>query len=194
MKFFSYLYNKTISWSKHRYAPYYLAGVSFAESSFFPIPPDVMLISMGLAKPKSAWQYAFITTIFSVLGAVVGYAIGLFAMEFIYPLVIKLHYQHTYSQVVNWFTVYGIWIIFLAGFSPIPYKLFTIAAGALQMAFLPFIFASIIGRGLRFFLVSAIMYYYGQHLHNGLQKYVDLLGWSVILIFLFVFIYLKWNF
>ncbi len=194
MRFFSYLYNKTIAWSLHKHAPYYLAGVSFAESSFFPIPPDVMLISMGLAKSEHAWRYAFIATVCSVLGGILGYCIGYFAIELIHPFLSQSHYHGTYQQVVHWFQTYGIWVIFLAGFSPIPYKIFTIAAGALQMAFFPFLFASVIGRGLRFFLVSAIMYFYGQRLHNGLRKYVDAIGWSVVALFVLGFFLYKWNY
>ncbi|KTD19518.1 DedA family protein [Legionella israelensis] len=192
MKFFSTLYQKTIAWSQHRHAPYYLAAVSFAESSFFPIPPDVMLLSMGLAKPEKAWQYALITTLFSVIGGILGYCIGWFSIKFIYTYLVYFHYEDSYQQVVSWFQYYGVWMIFLAGFSPIPYKLFTIAAGALQMAFFPFLLASIIGRGLRFYLVSTIMYLYGAKLHNGLGKYIDVIGWSSVIVFVIVFLIMKW--
>lgn len=194
MRFFSYLYNKTISWSKHPRAPYYLAAVSFSESSFFPIPPDVMLISMGLAKPENSWHYAIITTFFSVLGGILGYCIGLFGMELIEPFLNNGHSLESYEMIVSWFQRYGVWVVFLAGFSPIPYKLFTIAAGALQMSFLPFILASVVGRGLRFFLVSAIMFYYGHKLNNGLSKYIDSIGWSLLAIFVIVFFIIKMNY
>lgn len=192
MRLFSMLYQQMIYWSRHRHARYYLASVSFAESSFFPIPPDVMLISMGLAKPEKAWQYAFITTFFSILGGAFGYYIGFFAIEFIHSYIVHFHYEDSYLQIVNWFQQYGIWIIFLAGFSPIPYKLFTIAAGALQMAFIPFLIASVIGRGLRFYLVSTIMFYFGLQLDKGLRKYIDRLGWMVAAIFIVVFFLIKW--
>ena len=120
LKIFSYLYDKTIFWSAHRHAPYYLAGVSFAESSFFPIPPDVMLISMGLASPKRSWNFACIATLFSVIGGLFGYMIGLYGMEFIEPYLVHSAYQESYQQIMNWFTQYGVWIIIVAGFTPVP--------------------------------------------------------------------------
>lgn len=187
MKFFSYLYNKTILWSQHRHAPYYLAGVSFAESSFFPIPPDVMLLSMGLAHPDRAWRNAFIATLFSVVGGLFGYVIGHFGIELMKPYLEVMGLSQSYQQVVSWFQQYGIWIIFIAGFSPIPYKLFTVAAGALSMAVLPFTLASIVGRGMRFYLVSFILHRYGSKLHQGLQKYMDWIGWGVVILFLILF-------
>ncbi len=188
MKLFSYLYNLTIRWSKHKNAPYFLAGVSFAESSFFPVPPDFMLISMGLAKPEKSWRYAFITTLFSVIGGILGYIIGVFAFELIHHVLIQAGYMSAYNQVVGWFNQYGIWIIFLAGFSPIPYKIFTIAAGALSMSFIPFLLASIVGRGMRFYLVSLILHRYGAALHQNLRKYIDGIGWSILFIFGMVFL------
>ncbi len=191
MKIFSYLYDKTISWSGHRHAQYYLAGVSFAESSFFPIPPDVMLISMGLAAPKRSWRYAFIATFFSVIGGIIGYLIGLYGIELIKPWLISSHYEASYHQVVHWFEHRGVWVVILAGFTPLPYKLFTITAGAMQMAFVPFLVGSIIGRGMRFFLVSAVLYFAGDRIQGHLRRYVDMLGWSMILIFVMVYIYIK---
>ena len=126
-----------VQWSGHQHAPYYLAGVSFAESSFFPIPPDVMLISMGLAKPKSSWLYALITTLFSVLGGIFGYIIGHYFIEFIGPWIAQSAWKEKYDLIQHYFLLHGILTIFIAGFSPIPYKLFTIAAGAMSMPFLP---------------------------------------------------------
>ena len=192
MKIFSYFYQQTLNWSAHRHARYYLAGVSFAESSFFPIPPDVMLISMGLAKPKSAWHYALIATLFSVMGGIFGYMIGYFGFELIRPYILASSYAPTYEKVCNLFDTYGVWIVFLAGFSPIPYKLFTVAAGALQMALFPFIIASFISRGLRFFLVSGLLYFMGEGLEKKLRRFIDVIGWSVVLIAVFVYITFKW--
>lgn len=191
MNLFSYLYDKTLSWSSHQHAPFYLAGVSFAESSFFPIPPDVMLISMGLATPKKSWQYALIATLFSVLGGVFGYLLGMFFIESIEGWLLASPYKTSYLQVVQWFKYYGIWVVFAAGFSPIPYKLFTIAAGALSMPFFPFLGASLVGRGLRFFLVSSILYYLGDRLKSSIRKYIDLLGWISVLLIIVGFIVFK---
>jgi len=191
MRIFTYLYDKTIQWSSHNHAPYYLAGVSFAESSFFPIPPDVMLISMGLAKPQRSWQYALITTVFSVLGGIFGYLIGYYGMSIIGPWIAASSLNASYHQVESWFILHGVLVIFIAGFSPIPYKLFTIAAGALSMAFLPFVFASFLGRGLRFFLVSTVMYFMGERLQTKLRQYVDIVGWSVLALLLIVMVFMK---
>lgn len=188
---FTRLYDTTIRWSGHRHAPYYLAGVSFAESSFFPIPPDVMLISMGLAHPKRSWYYAFITTLFSVLGGMFGYLIGYFGMEIITPWIEASSLNASYHLVESWFIKHGILVIFIAGFSPIPYKLFTIAAGALSMAFIPFVLASLLGRGLRFFLVSTVMYFLGERLQNKLRLYVDYVGWGMLLLLTLGFIWIK---
>ncbi|WP_133131259.1 YqaA family protein [Legionella yabuuchiae] len=193
MKFFSYWYDKTIAWSAHRHAPYYLAAVSFAESSFFPIPPDVMLLSMGLAKPSSSWRYALIALVFSVLGGIFGYFIGYLGIELIEPLLKSSSYAASYDKVAGWFNYYGVWIVILAGFTPLPYKLFTITAGVMQMPFFPFILGSILGRGLRFFLVSAIMYCAGERIQARLRYYVDWIGWSTIIIFVIVYCFYRWK-
>ena len=151
---FTALYNRTMLWAQHRQAPWYLGALSFAESSFFPIPPDVMLAPMALATPKRAWQFALITTITSVLGGLLGYGIGLFLFQTVEPFLHQWGYWDKYLLAVEWFEQWGFWAIFLAGFSPIPYKIFTISAGAIAMALGPFIIASCIGRGARFFLVG----------------------------------------
>src|SRR5688572_8154009 len=117
IKIFSYLYEKMLVWSSHHRAPYYLAGVSFAESSFFPIPPDVMLMSMGLAKPKRSWRFAFIATLFSVLWGMFGYLIGFFGMKVIQPYLMTSSYAPYVKQVMDWFEHQGVWMVVFAGFS-----------------------------------------------------------------------------
>ncbi len=169
-----------MAWSRHPKAPWFLGGLSFAESSFFPIPPDVMLAPMCLAAPKRAWRFAFLTTAASVLGGMLGYAIGYFAFSAIEPYLRESHYWDTYQTAVKWFGDYGFWAVFVAGFSPIPYKVFTIAAGALSMAFGPFVLASAIGRGARFYLVAALMAWGGPKMEAALHKYVDRLGWATV--------------
>ena len=182
MKLFSPLYDRVMRWSHHRHAPGYLAGLSFAESSFFPIPPDVMLAPMTLANPSRAWYLATLTTIASVLGGVLGYFIGLFAFEMIEPLLQDAGYYPKYLQAKEWFDNWGFWAIFLAGFSPIPYKVFTITAGVISMALLPFVLASMIGRGARFFLVAALMAWGGKSMEEKLRKNIDRLGWLTVLL------------
>jgi len=167
-------------WAAHRHAQWYLAALSFAESSFFPIPPDVMLAPMALADTKKAWRYALITTVFSVLGGAAGYAIGMFAFDLVQPLLEKAGYMDNYQLAVGWFEEWGVWVVFVAGFSPIPYKLFTIAAGVVSMAFPPFVIASIIGRGGRFFIVAGLMAWGGARMDLLLRQYVDRIGWAVV--------------
>ena len=183
MKLFSPLYKKVMLWSRHRLAVRYLFGLSFAESSFFPIPPDIMLAPMSLAKPQKAMYYAFLTTIASVLGGALGYLIGMGFYEWVKPFIEgQGHWAEKYQITRQWFEQWGIWAVFIAGFSPIPYKIFTITAGILQMQFLPFIAASLIGRGARFYLVAFLMKAGGEKMEQKLEKYIDFLGWLVILL------------
>lgn len=178
---FSQLYQRVLNWSRHQYAVYYLAAISFAESSFFPIPPDVMLAPMALANRKRAWYYGTITTVFSVLGGIFGYLIGLYAFEpIVLPVIDYFGYTEKFAHAEGWFNKYGVWIVFVAGFSPIPYKVFTVAAGVMHMAFLPFVIASIIGRGARFYLVCALIVLGGQKLEDHLKQYIDLIGWVTV--------------
>lgn len=180
MKLFSLLYHKTLQWSAHPKAPYYLGGMSFAESSFFPIPPDIMLMPMSLAKPERAFYYAWITTLFSVLGGLLGYAIGYFGMDIISPWLLEMGYGEKIESAKQFFLDYGVWVVFLAGFSPVPYKIFTITAGATFMPLLPFVIASFFGRGARFYLVAGLMKYGGKRLEPVIQKWVDWIGWLLI--------------
>jgi membrane protein YqaA with SNARE-associated domain len=191
MKIFAPMYDKVLSLSAHKHAPRYLAGLSFAESSFFPVPPDVMLAPMSLAKPKSAWNYALIATLGSVVGGVFGYLIGYFAIEAIEPWIYKAGYGVSFERAQEWFEHWGVWVVFLAGFTPIPYKVFTITAGALAMSFLPFALASFVGRGARFFLVAGLIRWLGPRVEEKLRYYIEVIGWaSVVLI---VLIALLWD-
>ncbi|MET0109272.1 MAG: YqaA family protein [Candidatus Thiodiazotropha sp.] len=191
MPLFSSLYARTMQWSRHPHAPAYLAGLSFAESSFFPIPPDVMLAPMSMAQPKQAWFFAGLTTLASVIGGMLGYLIGVYAFDLVQPWLHSLGYWEGYLNTKAWFGEWGFWAIFLAGFSPIPYKIFTITAGVIGMAFLPFVVASIIGRGARFFLVAALMAWGGARMEKVLHRYVDRLGWILVIAFLVLIFYLK---
>jgi membrane protein YqaA with SNARE-associated domain len=179
---FQKLYDKTLQWSRHRHAAKYLFAISFAESSFFPIPPDVMLAPMALSQPDKAFRFALLTTIASVLGGMFGYAIGYFMFDSIAPWLQTTHYWESYLLAKSWFEQWGFWAVFVAGFSPIPYKAFTIAAGALSMVFLPFVLASIIGRGGRFFLVAMLLAAGGEKLESKLREYMDRLGWATVAI------------
>jgi len=180
MKLFSPLYRLALVWARHRHAPWYLGGMSFVESSFFPVPPDVMLAPMCLAQPHRAWHLALLTTLTSVAGGLLGYAIGYFAIDALLPWLQESRYWPAYQTAVEWFGQWGFWAVFIAGFSPIPYKVFTIAAGGLSMALLPFTTACRVRRGARFFLVAALMAWGGARMEAALHRHVDRLGWATV--------------
>jgi len=181
VKIFSALYEWTLKWAEHKFAPRILAVLTFAESVFFPIPPDVLLAPMVMAQRDKAWRFATITTIASVLGGIVGYGLGYLMFEpWIQPLITEFGYQARFDKAMLWFSEWGVWVVFIAGFSPIPYKLFTVSAGFLSMAFLPFLLASAIGRGMRFFMVAGIIRWGGAAMEKKLKQWVDVLGWLVV--------------
>jgi len=181
-RLFSRLLEHVITWSRHPHAPWYLGGLSFAESSFFPIPPDVMLAPMVLAERERAWKLALITTVASVAGGLAGFLIGALAIDWVSPWLERLGYMDKFVLARDWFTDWGFWAILIAGFSPIPYKIFTIAAGAMSMALVPFALASVVGRGARFFLVAGLIYWGGETFERNLRRYVDIIGWIVVLL------------
>lgn len=182
MKLFSPLYARVMAWSRHPRAPWYLGVLSFAESSFFPVPPDVMLAPMCMANPRRAWFLALLTTLTSVAGGLFGYAIGYLALDAVMPWLRESSYWPAYQTAVTWFERWGFWAIFVAGLSPIPYKVFTIAGGALSMALIPFTVGSIIGRGMRFFLVAGLMAWGGARMEALMHRYVDRLGWATVIL------------
>lgn len=188
MSIFSACYKAAMRWSRLPNAPRYLAMLSFAESSFFPIPPDVMLAPMSLANPYKAMRFAAITTVASVLGGVFGYLIGLYLFEWVSPWLQTSRYMPAFQTAFAWFEQYGFWAVLVAGFSPIPYKVFTIAAGVLSMTFLPFVLASLIGRGARFFLVAGLMKWGGSAIEEKLHQSIDRIGWTMVAIIAIGFI------
>lgn len=181
MRIFEPLYDRVMGWSCHRHATRYLAGLSFAESSFFPVPPDVMLAPMAAARPREALRLAWITTVFSVLGGVLGYLIGVLAFELVAPWITDMGHGENLDLAKEWFAVWGVWVVLIAGFSPVPYKLFTVTAGALAMPLLPFVIASLFGRGARFFAVALLMAWLGPHADRHLRPYMERLGWLSVL-------------
>jgi len=185
------LYDRVIAWSAHRRAPSILAALSFAESSFFPIPPDVMLIPMCLARPLKGWAYASLCTLFSVLGGMAGYLIGKLAFSWIEPWLMASSYAGIFTDAVAAFETWGFWYILLAGFTPIPYKVFTISAGVVGMPGLAFVLGSVVGRGGRFFLVAALIRLGGENLAANMRRYIDLIGWVTIALAVVVFVIMK---
>lgn len=183
MRIFTHLYDKVLLWAKHPLALRYLCVMSFSESIFFPVPTDVMLAPMVLSKPERAWFLAMIATITSVLGGIVGYYLGFYLFEsLIEPHLLAWGYQALYEQTFRWFADYGLWVVFIAGFSPIPYKVFTITAGVMQLSIIPFALISLISRAGRFFLVAALMRWGGSSMKEKLRDYIDAIGWTVVVI------------
>ena len=173
------LYDWTLSLAERRTAPAWLAGISFAEASFFPIPPDVLLIPLCLGAVRKALKFALICSIASVLGGIAGYCIGAFAwdnaQDFFYRYVPGFS-PEGYLKVEAWYAEWGWAIVFLAGFSPIPYKIFTIASGALGMAFLPFVLASAASRSARFFIVALLLAWFGEPMKERIDRHFNVLA------------------
>jgi membrane protein YqaA with SNARE-associated domain len=169
------LYDWMMGLAGGRLAPHALFWVSFAESSFFPIPPDVMLIPMVLKERAKAWFYAGLATVASVIGGVFGYAIGFFLLESIGRPVIDFYgLSAKFDQAAAWFNDYGVPILIIKGMTPIPYKLLTITAGAVHMNLLAFVGASIIARAMRFFLVAGLLYWFGEPIRTFIEKRLTL--------------------
>jgi membrane protein YqaA with SNARE-associated domain len=157
-------------------APTALFWVSFIESSVFPIPPDVMLIPMAIANRLKAWWYATIATIGSVLGGLLGYAIGYFLFDLVgQPILGFYGYGDKFQEFAAQYNEYGAWIVFMAGLTPFPFKVITIASGTTSMNIFVFILASIVGRASRFFAVAALLYFFGQPIREFIERYFGIL-------------------
>ncbi len=188
MRPFHSIYNKILDYSSSRFAILWLSAISFLESIILPVPlQDLLLASMSLRNRSKAFYFATICTIASVLGAVLGYYIGVQAENHILPILINLDYESKFETAQMYFQTYGIYIILIAGFTPIPYKVFTIAAGMMSMSLLPFVVFSLIARGARYFLISFLVRKFGKMADAWLNKYIDWLGYFlIILIALFI--------
>ncbi|TNF90527.1 MAG: DedA family protein [Gammaproteobacteria bacterium] len=181
MQVFENIYHGVIRFSRRNDAPYYLSLLSFVESFILPFPPpDVMLAPMAVARPALALRFAALTLFFSVLGGLVGYLIGAFLFDLAQPLIAEWGYQARFETVMDWFEQWGFWAVLVAGFSPVPYKIFTIAAGVLNLAIVPFVLASIIGRGARFFLLAWCLAKFGPAIETRLIKYIEFIGWAIV--------------
>lgn len=168
------LYNKTMALAGHPQAIFLLGAVSFIEASFFPIPPDVMLIPMVLMNPSRAWLFALVATAFSVLGGIFGYIIGTFSYEHIAePLLYSLGKEAQMVDFSNKYNEIGFWAVITAGISPIPYKVVTIMSGATNLNFAVFLGASMASRGLRFFVVAGLLHFYGHAIRDFIERYLN---------------------
>ena len=186
MRPFHSVYSKILDWSTSRFAILWISLINFLESSILPLPlQDLLLASMSLKNRSKAFYFAAICTVASVLGAVVGYYIGVYAINLIMPMLDKFNYMPELYSAEKYFNKYGIWIILIAGFSPIPYKLFTITAGMMAMPIIPFVALSLVARGARYFLISYLVRKLGKMADTWLNKYIDWLGYFLIIIIAF---------
>lgn len=185
------LYEWTMDLAAHRHARWGLALVAFVESSVFPIPPDVALIPMILARRDLAWTYALICTIASVFGGAFGYAIGYFLYDTVGLAILNFYgYTQAFESFAAQYNEWGIWIVLIAGFTPFPYKVITIASGVTGLSFPVFMLASLVARGARFFIVAGLLYWFGAPIKNFIEKYFGILSivFMVLLIGGFVLI------
>ncbi|HKJ21021.1 MAG TPA: YqaA family protein [Woeseiaceae bacterium] len=180
MTLFRPLYDLVLKWSRHPHAERYLGAMSFAESSFFPIPVDVMLAPMCLAEREHWVRFASIATVFSVLGGLGGYAIGWGMFEAIEPWLRDTHYWEDFEVASQWLNDYGVWVVFAMGFSPLPYKVATIAAGVAVINLPGFFIGSLVGRAARFFLVAGLVRLGGDKFESTLSRYVERIGWATV--------------
>jgi membrane protein YqaA with SNARE-associated domain len=199
---FKNLYKKCLDLAAHKSSNFFLGVVSFIESSFFPIPPDVMIIPMVIAKKKSYLKIFLIASIFSVLGGIFGYMLGALFLDFAMNVIEFYGYENKVSSLKNSLSKgdgFLTWlsILFLAGFTPLPYKAFTIASGLIGFNILIFIIVSLISRSLRFFLISYLSYRFGdlftEFMNKHGSKWFTVLGLLIVLIFIIIFLILKFN-
>ena len=176
MKIFRNLYNWTLDQSSKKYAPWFLAFISFVESSFFPIPPDIILIPMIIAKRTKAFLYAFVCTISSVLGGLFGYLIGYALFNSIGIILVNFYGMTEYIEnLKEYYNNYGIWFVLIAGFTPLPFKIITIASGLFQLNLIIFILCSLVARGGRFYLIAGLLYLFGEAIKKFIDRYFNFL-------------------
>ena len=195
MKIIKKLYDWVLHWAETPYAVPALFLLSFSESSFFPVPPDVLLIALAISIPQKSFKYAAICSVASVLGGILGYYIGVYGYETVgKPIVDFYHGQETMDKVKMWYEQYGFWGILIAAITPIPYKVFTIASGVFKFDFLSFLSASIIGRSFRFFVVAGLIWKFGPVIKKFIDKYFNLLSFAFIVLLVGGFILIKYVF
>ena len=187
------LYDWTLHWAYTRYGTPALAVVAFVESSFFPIPPDVLLIALAAGRPRRAFVYALVATIASVLGGLFGYLLGALFMDTVGDSILSLyHLEKHFAFVQEKYQETAFWAVFTAGLTPIPYKVFTLAAGAAQISVPVFVVASVLGRGARFFGVAALIYFLGPTVREWIERYFDRLAILFVLLLVGGFFAVRW--
>jgi membrane protein YqaA with SNARE-associated domain len=189
------LYDWVRHWAQTPYGPIALFTLAFCESSFFPIPPDVLLIALAVTAPKKSFQYALSCSIGSVLGGVLGYLIGWHFMAGIGHKIIEFYgLTAKVDYIAALYQQYDAWAIAIAGFTPIPYKLFTISAGAFKVNFTVFIITSLLSRAARFFIVGALIYWLGPKIQAFIDKYFDILAITFMVLLVAGFVLIKYVF
>ena len=192
MKFFQGWLDKLWELSATRGAEKVLMGVSFTEAIFFPVPPDLLLIPMGLAKREKAFRLAFICLAASLVGGIVGYVLGYFFMQVLgFPILKFYGLMDKYALIQNWYEQYSAWAVALAGLTPIPYKLCTLTAGAFKINWPIFVLASTLSRGLRFYAIAGLIYWQGERARYFLEKRFDLILCLTIFLVVLGFLLLK---
>lgn len=189
------MYDWVLHWSSTKHAVPALAVLAFAESSFFPIPPDVLLIAMTVAVPLKGFHFALVCSIGSVLGGMFGYLLGWQFMDLIgYRIVEFYHFQDQFAKIGTWYDQYNAWAVAAAGFTPLPYKVFTLAAGAFQINFPIFVGASFLSRAARFFIIAALLYKFGPPIKEFIERYFNLLSIVFFVTLVLGFFILKYVF
>ncbi|MDQ6963353.1 MAG: YqaA family protein [Mariprofundales bacterium] len=169
-------YHWTLDWANHPQARWALVIIAFMEASFFPIPPDVLLIALALGAPERALHFALLATVGSVAGAAGGYIIGMYLFDSVaQPLLALYHIEEQFAHLQQQFVEYGVGLVLIAGFTPIPFKLITISAGAFGLPFIPFILAALLSRGARFYLEGALFRWGGERIRGLVERYFELL-------------------
>ncbi len=195
MKYIKRLYDWVLHWAETPYAEPALFILAFAESSFFPVPPDVLLIALAISISRKSFKYAAICLVGSVLGGILGYGIGLHGYETLgKPIIEFYHGQEVMNAIKLKYDQWGFWGILFAAVTPIPYKVFTIASGVFKFDFLLFIVASVIGRGLRFFVVAGLIWKFGEPIREFIDKYFNLLAFIFCMLLILGFIMVKYVF
>jgi len=188
-----WLYDWVLHWAETPHGAVALFLLAFAESSFFPVPPDVLLIALVLGARQKWLRFALICTAGSVIGGLAGYAIGEGLMDAVgQPIIHFYHAEEYYARVQKLYAQYDYWVVFTAAFTPIPYKVFTIASGAFGMNLLGFMCVSFVGRGARFLIVAALLRAFGQPLRKFIDRYFDLLALAFVVLLVGGFIVIKW--
>lgn len=186
------MYQGVLALAARPRAAWWLAAISFAESSFFPIPPDALLVPMALARPDRAWRYAFICTVASVLGGILGYYIGYALFDVLAtPLLRAYHYEAAFARFKDTYAEWGLWVILVKGLTPIPYKIVTIASGAASFNFAVFVAASVVTRGARFFMVATLLHFYGEQVRDFIERRLTLVTTMIAAGIVFGFVVLK---